>query len=179
MLGCVAAVIAMVSPSQPSPAVIQSRWISFMGTDAEPGTKLCWGELGMRFPLWNPNFPYCVLRYSRKTLLTEALRGDCTESSGGCVVFFSLGAGRRVRRERTSLMSVPSLNPCLRVCACSAANDSLTTYDPAPAPYVARIFRVVGKSRNILMNPIITKGATTLRIVIFTTVHLMDLSLPT
>src|SRR5271156_5298206 len=93
ILGCVAAVIAIVSPSQPRPAVIQSTWISFMGTGAEPDIMRCSGELGIRFPLWNPNFSYRVLRNSMQTLLTEALRRDCIESDVVCLVFFSLAAG--------------------------------------------------------------------------------------
>src|SRR5580658_8594187 len=55
ILGCVAAVIAIVSPSQPRPAVTQSIWISFMAVGVESGTGLCSGELGIRFPFWNAN----------------------------------------------------------------------------------------------------------------------------
>src|SRR5580698_4437864 len=49
MLGWVAAVIAIVSPSQPRPAVIQRMWILVMGIADESASWAYSGELGMRF----------------------------------------------------------------------------------------------------------------------------------
>src|ERR1700691_1894937 len=49
MLGCVAAVIAIVSPSQPRQAVIQRMWISAMGIAGESTAWAYSAEPGMRF----------------------------------------------------------------------------------------------------------------------------------
>ena len=67
MLGCVAAVIAMVSPSQPSPAVIQSMWISFIGSGVASATRPWSVEIAMRFPLWKPDLPCRVIRCVAKS----------------------------------------------------------------------------------------------------------------
>src|SRR5271155_1106048 len=92
MLGCVAAVIGMVSPSQPSPAVIQSMWISFIGSGVASATRPWSVELAMRFPLWKPDLPCRVIRCDAKSPQYAALRRDCTESKGMCPVLFFLPA---------------------------------------------------------------------------------------
>src|SRR5277367_483520 len=115
MLGCVAAVIAIVSPSQPRPAVIQSTCISFIGGGVEWGTSRCSDELGMRLPLRKSDLHSRLIRCPAKRLVGGPLRRDCTESNRMCLVFLSLVRGYQVRVVRMSLQVMFALHTDLTV----------------------------------------------------------------
>src|SRR5580658_1901519 len=93
MLGCMAAVIAMVSPSQPSPAVIQRMWISVMGTAGESAAWAYSGELGMRFLSGTQTCPAVWYDALRRASCGKRF-GEIVPNREACV-WFSCMARRR------------------------------------------------------------------------------------
>lgn len=88
-----------------------------MGAGVEPDTRRCSAEFGMRFLIWNSNLPNPRIRNSTKSFLGEALRRDCTESVGMCLVFLSSAGSRKVQREPGSFLitGAKQVFVCMRI----------------------------------------------------------------
>src|SRR5271154_6962425 len=91
-----------------------------MGNAAEPAAWAYSGALGIRSPLRNSDLPCRVIRFAAKGFLREALRRDCTESRGMCLVFFFIAAGRRGRPGSIGVRQFMGLN----------RGSSVWTYSP-------------------------------------------------
>src|SRR5580692_3196808 len=106
MLGCVAAVIAIVSPSQPRPAVIQRMWISDTGIAGESTAWPHSGELGMRFLSGIRTCPAVWYDALGRASCRKRF-GEIVPNREGCVWFSSVS--RRAHHLRTGPIGVRNL----------------------------------------------------------------------